>query len=161
MGNSFTRALAVSLCAVGLTFGAMGVAGCTTDGHAGKASSGQTAGAETAAPTSSAVRGSSARSSESASTRSSDPDTAESSPAATSSDADSGSTSSGVAARAWAMTCSDYQQLAPEEKKQVTTELGRRMNKKELRDGDRSWAIVASFCTDGLVRNSPGVQDSQ
>ncbi|MFT3660160.1 MAG: hypothetical protein QM809_01820 [Gordonia sp. (in: high G+C Gram-positive bacteria)] len=58
------------------------------------------------------------------------------------------------------MSCSTYNQLSPDEAKEVTAELGRLMNKKQLRENERSWAIVKEFCRGGLVRDSRGVRDS-
>lgn len=68
--------------------------------------------------------------------------------------------SPGAAAKAWDMTCTDYNRLSPEDAKAVTAELGRRLNKKQLVENSRSWAIIKEFCKSGLVRNSQGVRDS-
>ncbi len=168
MSDSFKRGLTVACCAAALAVG-----GCTTDGQASLATNPQAAdsaktaavssAAETPARPSSGVVRSSPGETAPPSGQPRESTAADSSPSATptAAESESDSAAAGTAARAWTMTCSDYQQLTPAEKKDVTAELGRRLNKKELRDGQTSWAIVATFCTDGLVRNSPGVQDSQ
>ncbi|MFZ2512636.1 MAG: hypothetical protein WAW85_16265 [Gordonia sp. (in: high G+C Gram-positive bacteria)] len=156
MTDSFRRGLAAAWCAAAVAVGALALGGCTTDGHATKAAHSAAA----AAPSSAQARSSATLSAAAESSQSAPSVGSHSTESPSSADV-SESSSSGVAARAWSMTCSDYQELTPDEKKQVTAEFGRRLNKKELREGDRSWAIVAASCSAGLVRDSQGVTDSQ
>ena len=153
MRASRSRAAALVMVAAG----AVVLGGCTVDGTAVKA--GGPAGTTT--PTVS-VTSSAAPSSTSPST--SVHSTARSTSASTTSEKSPETTSSaasGMAAQAWTMTCHTYRRLTPDEQKEMTAELGRRLHKKQLIDNDRSFAIVNSFCNDGLVRNSQGVRDSE
>ncbi|GAC57918.1 hypothetical protein GOHSU_27_00540 [Gordonia hirsuta DSM 44140 = NBRC 16056] len=159
------RSILRGAAAAGALAALVAVGGCTVDGDATRAegSGGPAASSTAGAPAPGSAASGSSSGSPSASASSSPSSAAQVSPAPSPGSSSSAPepAGSGLAARAWTMTCSDYRKLTPDEQKEVTVELGRRLNKKQLRENDRSWAIVNSFCDGGLVRNSPGVRDSE
>lgn len=158
-----TRRRRGALAAAGLC--AMWLAGCSVDGTAvrsdGEAAPpvASSAPATSAAPSSGdkSTQKSPAKSAEKAPEESAGESTSTGDPSKESGDSGDGS----VAGEAMSMTCDRYKRLTPDQQKEVTAALGKRLKKKQLVDNPRSWAIVNSFCRNGLVRNSPGVKDSE
>lgn len=139
----------------GACAGVVALTGCTVDGSAVRA--GAPSAADGSAPAETTASSASTTPSKSAS-KSKSSEAPSSTRTSTTSAAPASAT--GMTAKAWDMTCHTYRRLDPAEQKEVTDELGRRLGKKQLRENERSWAIVNSFCDKGLVRNSPGVRDS-
>lgn len=132
--------------------------GCSVDGSAERepgvpdaAGATTSAAATSAAPKTSTAKTSAEQSSAAKSSTASSRTSSESAP----------STASGVADKAMTMSCDTYKGLTPSEQKEVVVEIGKQLNKKQLVENERSWAIVNTFCAGGRVRDSPGVRDSE
>lgn len=133
--------------------------GCSVDGSAVRGSADYSVAPEaTSAAPNSAAPDRSAPSTD----RSTEPSTKTSTPSPSSAaSAAPSSAPSGVAAKAMTMSCDTYKGLTPNEQKEVVVEIGKQLNKKQLVENDRSWAIVNTFCAGGRVRDSQGVRDSE